>query len=132
MEKKGPTMLRESACASSPLVASPPAPYRVGPAVLRPKADPAVPGAVAHALLAYLRLHLDAQELAYAEAPEEIVHGWETYIYRFRLRGGRLPAALDRPLILRIYASPQGVPRARREFAVQAHMHRAGHAVPEP
>jgi aminoglycoside phosphotransferase (APT) family kinase protein len=39
---------------------------------------------------------------------------------------------MARPLILRIYPSRQGVPRARREFAVQRHLHQRGQAVPEP
>jgi aminoglycoside phosphotransferase (APT) family kinase protein len=65
--------------------------------------------------------------------PLEIPHGWETYVYRFRLRATAvLPPAFARPLVLRIYASPEGVPRARREFAMQRHLHQRGHAVPEP
>jgi aminoglycoside phosphotransferase (APT) family kinase protein len=72
-------------------------------------------------------------ELGFAEEPVEIPHGWETYIYRFRLRAsGPLPAAFDRRLVVRIYASPEGVPRAQHEFACQHFVDKAGFPVPEP
>ncbi len=135
MGKKGTAMLRESRCASSPSL-YPPSPPRVVPPAeprgLPACADPSVPADVGRALLGYFRERLGGQDLALAEGPEENLDGWETHLYRFRLRGGSLPAALDRPLVLRIYHGPQGVPRARREFSVLAHMHRAGHAVAEP
>jgi aminoglycoside phosphotransferase (APT) family kinase protein len=84
-------------------------------------------------LVDYLEPRLGVDSLRFAEPPAEVPHGWETYVYRFRLQAaGRLPASLARPLILRIYASPQGVPRARREFAVQRHLHLRGYGVPEP
>jgi aminoglycoside phosphotransferase (APT) family kinase protein len=96
-------------------------------------ANPASAAAVARALLGYLEPRLGAGELAFAEAPEEIPTGWETYIYRCRVRGRRpLPRPFDRRLVLRLYASPQGTPRARHEFAVQRALFRAGYPVPEP
>jgi aminoglycoside phosphotransferase (APT) family kinase protein len=99
----------------------------------RAATDPASAPAVARALLDYLQLRLGAGRLGFAEPPDEIPHGWETYVYRFCLHApGSLPPAFARPLILRIYASPQGLPRARREFAVQRHLHRRGQPVPEP
>jgi aminoglycoside phosphotransferase (APT) family kinase protein len=106
----------------------------VGSAIAaRPAADPASAPAVARALLDYLRARMGAGRVSIAEAPAEIPHGWETYVYRFRLcDAGTLPPAFTQPLILRIYSSPQGVPRARREFAVQRHLHQRGAAVPEP
>lgn len=98
-----------------------------------PVASPASAPAVGRALLGYLTPRLGAGELAFAEEPEEIPHGWETYIYCFRLRApGRLPASFDRRLVLRIYSSPRGVPRARHEFACQHALFRAGQPVPEP
>jgi aminoglycoside phosphotransferase (APT) family kinase protein len=88
---------------------------------------------VARGLLAYLTPRLAVGDLGFAEEPVEIPHGWETYIYRFRLRArGPLPPAFDRQLILRIYASPQGIPRARHEFACQRFLDEAGYPVPEP
>jgi aminoglycoside phosphotransferase (APT) family kinase protein len=110
-------------------------PLRAGPVPGRESApaDPASAAAVARVLLGYLEPRLEAGELAFAEAPEEIQTGWETYIYRCRLRGRRpLPRPFDRRLVLRLYASPQGVPRACHEFAVQRALFRAGYPVPEP
>jgi aminoglycoside phosphotransferase (APT) family kinase protein len=129
-------MLRPHDLAASPALHPPPSlslrpalGWRVSP----PPADPADPAAVARALRDYLAPRVGAGELQFAEGPAEIPHGWETYVYRFRLRAGRaLPRPFDRPLILRIYASPQGVPRARREFAIQQSMAHHGPAVPEP
>jgi len=43
-----------------------------------------------------------------------------------------LPASLAGPLILRIYSSVNGVPRARHEFAVQERLHQVGFPVPKP
>jgi aminoglycoside phosphotransferase (APT) family kinase protein len=80
----------------------------------------------------YLELRLGAGSLGFREEPEEVPHGWETYIYRFRLRGEGLPRPYGRRLVLRIYASPQGVPRARYEFACQQALCRAGYPVAEP
>jgi aminoglycoside phosphotransferase (APT) family kinase protein len=97
-----------------------------------PAADPASTAAVATALRDYLELWLGAGALTFREGPEEVPHGWETYIYRFRLRGDGLPRSYDRRLVLRIYASPQGIPRARHEFAAQRALFRAGYPVPEP
>ena len=103
------------------------------PVQLAARFDPASAAAVARALPAYLAPRLGAGELHFAEGPDEIVHGWETYVYRFRLRAeGPLPGPFDRPLVLRIYGSAQGVPRARREFAVQRALHLAGQPVAEP
>src|SRR5690349_5239906 len=123
--KKGLLMLTSNDLAYSPLVESPiTAPARV---------DPSSPAAVAGALRTYLAPRLGVDDLDFAEGPDEIPHGWETYIYRFRLRaGGGLPRPFDRRLVLRIYASPQGVPRIRGEFAVQHALHLAGQPVPAP
>ena len=65
----------------------------------------APPADVETKLLAYLAGRLDASGLTFAETPEQITHGWETFIYTFRLAGdgltkswrsGRLSAAAGR------------------------------------
>src|SRR5262249_47729438 len=92
---------------SSDLV-SPPTPGLSLAVPVQPAArfDPASAAAVSRALAAYLAPRLGAGELHFAEGPDEIVHGWETYVYRFRLRAeGALPGPFDRPLVLRVYAS---------------------------
>lgn len=115
---------------------SPPAPAvslaaRLG--VVPAAADPASAPGVARALGEYLAPRLGAGDLAFAEGPEEIPHGWETYIYSFRLRAsGPLPRPFDRRLVLRVYAGPRGVPRARHEFACERALFLTGEAVPEP
>jgi aminoglycoside phosphotransferase (APT) family kinase protein len=98
-----------------------------------PCADPASASAVTRGLRGYLSERLGGGEICFAEEPEEIPHGWETYIYRFRLRpADSLPRQFDRPLIVRIYASAQGVPRAQHEYTCQKSLDEAGFPVPEP
>jgi aminoglycoside phosphotransferase (APT) family kinase protein len=90
--------------------------------------DPGSPSAVAHAL----SRHLDCSA-GYRQAPEPICWGWETYTYRLCFNPvPELPAGLTGPMVLRIYASAQGTPRARHEFAVQKQLWRLGFPVPRP
>jgi aminoglycoside phosphotransferase (APT) family kinase protein len=71
--------------------------------------------------------------LAYKESPVALTDGWEAYTYRFKLQPNLfLPQSLVQPLILRIYASPQGGPRARREFLAQQQLRLMGYPVPQP
>jgi aminoglycoside phosphotransferase (APT) family kinase protein len=96
-------------------------------------ACPTVAPAVAASLLEYLYFKLGVSGLDYAEEPSQIVDGWETYIYRFRLRPARsLPAALTGPLILRVYSCIQGLPRLQHEFHAQQQMSRLGYSVARP
>jgi aminoglycoside phosphotransferase (APT) family kinase protein len=84
-------------------------------------------------LSAYFAARFGMSRVEFAEPPALVPDGWEAYVYRFRLRpDGGLPGRFDRPLILRLYAGPQGLPRARREFAAQGHAFRSGYPVPEP
>lgn len=107
------------------------------PPRLRPRASPPTPAphvgpSVDTALSAYLAARLGLR-VGFAEPPALVPAGWEAYIYRFRLLGSAgLPAPFDRPLVLRLYAGPQGLPRARREFAAQTHARRHGYPAPEP
>jgi aminoglycoside phosphotransferase (APT) family kinase protein len=81
-------------------------------------------------LLEYLQWQLGIRELRYIRAPEPNNDGWETFIYRFQL-GARpgLPPEFTVPLILRIYASAQGLPRLQHEFAVQEYVAARGYPV---
>src|SRR5262249_855076 len=92
-------------------------------------ADPSCPPAVAAKLLTSLQ----TGGLRYREAPTPIPGGWEAYTYRLQFEPApNLPHSLSGPLILRIYASPQGLPRARHEFAVQSRLWGLGFPVPRP
>jgi aminoglycoside phosphotransferase (APT) family kinase protein len=94
---------------------------------------PAAPAQVSEALLSFFHRKAGLETPQYAELPELIPNGWETYTYHFRLAdSGALPFRFARPLILRIYSSPQGLPRARHEFVVQRHLHGLGYPVAEP
>ena len=47
--------------------------------------DLSAPEQVGPALLEYLAARLGAAGLQFAEPPEQITHGWETYTYSFRI-----------------------------------------------
>ncbi|HEX5269007.1 MAG TPA: phosphotransferase [Gemmataceae bacterium] len=84
-------------------------------------------------LSAYLAARLGRATVEFAEPPALVPDGWEAYIYRFRPRPvAGLPRRFDRPLVLRLYAGPHGLARARREFSAQCHVFRHGYPVPEP
>ncbi len=104
------------------------------PLGFRPQATPPPQAkSVDAALSAYLAARLGLRAADFAEPPALVPTGWEAYVYRFRLLGSAsLPARFDRPLVLRLYAGPRGLPRARREFAAQAHAHRHGYPAPQP
>jgi hypothetical protein len=84
-------------------------------------------------LLAYLATRLGLRSARFAEPPDLVPDGWEAYVYRFRLSvSGALPPDLAGPLVLRLYAGPRGLPRARREFAAQTYACRHGYPAPKP
>src|SRR5206468_7367608 len=88
---------------------------------------------VAAGLLEYLSRHWGRPDLRFLMRPSPIADGWETYTFRFQLHSiNPLPSVFARPLILRVFASPQGVPRLRHEFAAQQYMHQIGYPVAEP
>lgn len=98
-----------------------------------PLANPASAAAVAVGLLTYFRRRFRAGSLRYLLRPTPIPEGWETYTYRFQfLNPAALPPALARPLILRVFAGPPGVPRARHEFAAQRCLGPTGYPVASP
>ncbi len=97
-------------------------------------ADPASPAQVAPALLAHLADALGAPDLSYAEPPDPITTGWQTYIYTFRLAPPLPDERFAGPLILRIY--PGALPRAARvaqtEYQAQAFVRERGFPAPAP
>ena len=96
-------------------------------------ANPTTTIAVSESLLEYLQLRFGIGDLKYREAPSPINEGWETFIYRFQLRGGHgLPGDLNRPLILRVYSSISGLPRLQHEAEVQRHLYGRGYPVARP
>jgi aminoglycoside phosphotransferase (APT) family kinase protein len=88
---------------------------------------------VAAMLRWYFRHRLGMSEAGYIAEPAEYPDGWETYTYHFQLQSfDPVPEYFLHPLIVRIYASSQGLPRARHEFAVQRHLHQLNYPVAEP
>ena len=83
---------------------------------------------IAGSLLAYLRAATGAQELAYADPPQQIVGGYDTRIFAFQLANA--PASFSGPLILRLFADDDDPLRARWEGAVQTAV--AGMGYPAP
>jgi aminoglycoside phosphotransferase (APT) family kinase protein len=95
----------------------------------RPSGNENDPGEVGGRLLAYLGV----PGLRFQQPPEPLEGGWETYTYGLRFRAQPvLPRPLRVPLVLRVYASPEGFPRALHEFAAQEWLHRRGFPVPRP
>jgi aminoglycoside phosphotransferase (APT) family kinase protein len=110
-------------------------PSKVIRAVARLRAaDPNLPDEVGAGLIAYLQRRFGVSGLRYRSPPVSNPDGWETHTYNLQLEGPSLPSfpASDRPLVLRTYCSPQGVPRARHEFEVQRHLREQGYPVPKP
>jgi aminoglycoside phosphotransferase (APT) family kinase protein len=104
---------------------------RAGTADLIPEEVP-LP-AIREPLLGHLRPRLQAGVLRYIEEPRPIPHNWEAYIFRFQLAAeGVQPPAFADPLVLRLYATAQGGPRAQREFAAQRHLRPLGYGVANP
>jgi aminoglycoside phosphotransferase (APT) family kinase protein len=81
--------------------------------------DPSNPGEVCRGLLRYCQSLFRTPKIRFAKPPEYIPDGWETHTYLFQLRGSINQEAYLKPLVIRIYSSRQGLPRARHEFAVQ-------------
>ena len=87
---------------------------------------------VADELLSYLQIRKGITA-AYLEAPKTVPDGWETYTYRLRLHGrGVLPTPWRGPLALRVYAGPEGLPRLRREEALQQYLVEQNYPVARP
>ena len=88
---------------------------------------------VAAEFLSYLQIRKGLSVPGYLQAPEDVPDGWETYTYRLQLHGrNRLPSFLRRPLALRVYAGPEGLPRLRREWTMQSWLAEQGYPVARP
>jgi aminoglycoside phosphotransferase (APT) family kinase protein len=101
-------------------------------AMSRAVRDPAQPEEVSAALLEYVGRRASVAGLHFAEPPEQIVHGEDTYIYTFRLEAEGLDPAWARPLVLRIYATAGQGDKAEREAAVQRFAADRGYPTPRP
>lgn len=89
--------------------------------------------ALGAALLRYLMRKFAAPGLEFRGAPTPVEDGWESFIVHFELQAPRpLPPPLRGPLTLRLLSSRQGIPRGRREFAVQRCLRQLGYRVPAP
>jgi aminoglycoside phosphotransferase (APT) family kinase protein len=88
--------------------------------------------AIAIALRQYLREKLGVPELGYRSPPEAMPDGMEAYTFRLQLQGRALPPAYRAPLVLRLYASANGLPNLRHESRVQGHMAHLGFPVARP
>jgi aminoglycoside phosphotransferase (APT) family kinase protein len=110
------------------------APDRSAGRVGVPAAHPGSGLAVSAALRLYLAGLLHISSPRFVQPLVEICDGWEAYSYRFQLQAGRrrLPNLFAGPLMLRIYSSPHGLPRSRREFTLQQHLFARGYPVAEP
>ena len=90
-------------------------------------ANPARAAEVTAVLNQYLGKQLSQPALQFLQAPSEVSDGWEAYSYCFQLQSSRpLPGVYGEPLVLRIYSSPKGLPRAQREFLIQRSMFERG------
>ena len=87
---------------------------------------------VGKALLGYLAERHGLNNARFQEQPEQIIHGWETYIYSFQLAGDELVPEWARPLILRIYAGTKPDDRAGREGGIQRFVANQGYPAPVP
>ncbi len=98
-----------------------------------PRYDPGNGEDVSKGFLHYLKERDRDVCLRFSEGLVYIPNGWETYTYAFRLKTvDCLPSELRGPLVVRIYSSTQGLPRARHEFEVQQHLVKRGFPAPFP
>jgi aminoglycoside phosphotransferase (APT) family kinase protein len=96
-------------------------------------ASPTTSLTVAATLRDYLQDRLGVGDLRYAETPAPINDGWQTYIYRFRLKSDEaLPVEFQGPLILRVYSSIHGLPRLQNEVTFQNFLREVGYPVAKP
>lgn len=96
--------------------------------------DPTDAGAVETALGSFLAGHLCIPTVSFAEPPVPVLHGWDTYLYFFRLdaASGALAPEWTRPLVLRLYAAPDQWERAHEEVAIQRFVVDRGFPAPRP
>lgn len=91
--------------------------------------DPRHPDAVAEALRGWAATRFGG-EVSLLGDPVAIGAGFDSYIHLVDLAGDLLPAAWQRPLVVRLLPSVERVTQSRRESAVQSWA--AGHGYPAP
>lgn len=88
---------------------------------------------VADGLLDYLRARFAVSDLEYVHRPRQVPNGRETYTFHFQLHSPEsIPEDFRGPLILRLYASGNGLDTLRHDYAVQDHMVHLDYPVPKP
>ena len=90
------------------------------------------PDQVGPPLLEHLAGRLGVSDLRFAEPLTAIGHGWDTYIYTFRLAGDSLDRMWAEPLVLRVFPGADQGPKAEREAAVQRFVADRGYPAPRP
>jgi aminoglycoside phosphotransferase (APT) family kinase protein len=89
--------------------------------------------ALGASLIRYLMRKFATPGLEFRVGLTPVEDGWESFIFHFELQAPRpLPAPLRGPLTLRLLSSRQGIPRGRRQFAVQRCLRQLGYPVPAP
>jgi aminoglycoside phosphotransferase (APT) family kinase protein len=83
---------------------------------------------IADALIAYLRVELDAPAIRYDTPLTQMEGGYETYTYRFR--PGGVSGELAQTLVLRIYPQLYGTDRAVWESTIQNALADVGYPAP--
>ena len=84
-------------------------------------------------LLCYLMRKFATPALEFRVGLTPVEDGWESFIFHFELQAPHpLPPPLRGPLTLRLLSSRQGIPRGRRQFAVQRCLQQLGYPVPAP
>lgn len=101
---------------------------RLSTSVSARSADGMREAAVAGQLLDFLGV----KGLGYRTPPTPLTGGWETYTYGLEFEPERALPLLRGPLVLRVYATDGGTPRARHEFAVQSFAYGHGFPVARP
>lgn len=86
------------------------------------------PDQIAAGLLEYLQVELDDSSISFGSSLTRIQGGFETLIYKFKLRGA--PAVFAKPLILRLFPAYYAVDKAVWESAIQNAMADQGFPVP--
>ncbi|MHA2040859.1 MAG: phosphotransferase family protein [Candidatus Thorarchaeota archaeon] len=81
-------------------------------------------------LESYLKDHLPELENLRVSHLAEITDGWETEIYSFDVESGSRGEQNIEKLVLRMYAGPWAVHKARKEYSLLRRLHNAGYPVP--
>jgi aminoglycoside phosphotransferase (APT) family kinase protein len=87
------------------------------------------PSDIEDRLLSYLRSELDNPRLTFASPPIPLTGGFDTSLYKFRLRGAREDLSL--PLVLRVFTRDPNPNRAKFESIVQNALVGVGYPAPK-